>query len=356
MTRILAALALLAPAAAHAYIEALYPLQQFMNESQVIAEGVLESADPKTKTAQVKILRSLKGKCAYPVLRLNIGAGQEWHPDAVFRHLVPGAPALFFFDGGGRAELYVNRFFMQLYADGQPPEKAWWTFTHIEIRCNRTYVGPADEFIKLVGDILAGKVKPPAPDPKIPPISRQDVAALPVWGQPVKPEELPASFRRRDPVRLLKPRDPENPTLPIKGLAYEYFEGTFEKLPDFGALTPARTGTCETFDLSKRGRDAAYAFRFTGYVDVPRDGVYTFTLSSNDGSKLFIGRDEVADNDHFHGVAEASGEIALKAGKHPIMVVYFQHGGNQVLEVFWEGPELPRQKIPASALFHTPAR
>ncbi|HXG62231.1 MAG TPA: PA14 domain-containing protein, partial [Planctomycetota bacterium] len=189
-----------------------------------------------------------------------------------------------------------------------------------------------------------------------PPISRQDVAALPVWGQPVKPEELPASFRRRDPVRLLKPRDPENPTLPIKGLAYEYFEGTFEKLPDFGALTPARTGTCETFDLSKRGRDAAYAFRFTGYVDVPRDGVYTFTLSSNDGSKLFIGRDEVADNDHFHGVAEASGEIALKAGKHPIMVVYFQHGGNQVLEVFWEGPELPRQKIPASALFHTPAR
>jgi hypothetical protein len=191
--------ALAAPAAAHAYIEALYPLQQFMNESQVIAEGVLESADPKTKTAQVKILRSLKGKCAYPVLRLNIGAGQEWHPDAVFRHLVPGAPALFFFDGGGRAELYVNRFFMQLYADGQPPEKAWWTFTHIEIRCNRTYVGPADEFIKLVGDILAGKVKPPAPDPKIPPISRQDVAALPVWGQPVKPEELPASFRKRDP-------------------------------------------------------------------------------------------------------------------------------------------------------------
>ncbi|HXG62234.1 MAG TPA: hypothetical protein VNO22_12705, partial [Planctomycetota bacterium] len=50
--------ALAAPAAAHAYIEALYPLQQFMNESQVIAEGVLESADPKTKTAQVKILRS----------------------------------------------------------------------------------------------------------------------------------------------------------------------------------------------------------------------------------------------------------------------------------------------------------
>mgnify|MGYP000344964985 CR=1 FL=1 len=64
-------------------------LVQQKDESQVIAEGVLESADPKTKTAHVKILRSLKGKCAYPVLRLNIGAGQEWHPDAVFRHLVP---------------------------------------------------------------------------------------------------------------------------------------------------------------------------------------------------------------------------------------------------------------------------
>ncbi|MFN3485820.1 MAG: beta-glucosidase, partial [Planctomycetota bacterium] len=73
-------------------------------------------------------------------------------------------------------------------------------------------------------------------------------------------------------------------------------------------------------------------------------------------SRLLIGKDEVADNDHLHGVAEASGEIALKAGKHPITVLYFQHGGNQVLDVFWEGPELPRQKILPSALFHTLTR
>jgi hypothetical protein len=196
---ILGAFAVAAVAPAEAYIEALYPLQQFMNESQVIAEGVIDKSDAKTRTCVVKITKTLKGKCAYPELRINIGAGQEWHPDAVMKHLVVGAPALFFFDGGGRAEIYINRFFNQLYADGQIPEKAWWTFTHIEIRCNRTFNGTTEELTKLVGDVLAGKAKPPAPDAKIPPISKADVAALPVWGQPAENDRLPAPFRKRDP-------------------------------------------------------------------------------------------------------------------------------------------------------------
>jgi hypothetical protein len=345
------------PALAHApagrYIEALYTLQQFLNESEVVAEGVIEKTDQANKTSIVRVTRALKGRCAYTHVRMNIGGGQEWHPGVVMRHLVEGAPVLVFYNAARQGEVYVNRFFCQLYGDAAaPPEKAWWNFTHIEIKCNRTFNGPVEELAKLLGEILSGKVKAPAADLKIPPISKEAVAALPAPGEPVDPAKLPAAFRRKASALQAKPREPDSVTLAVKGLAYQYYEGQWEALPDFGALAPVRTGTCEQFDLAKRGRDAAYGFRFTGFVEVPKDGIYTFTLSSNDGSKLYIGTTEVVDNDHFHGVTEASGEANLKAGKHALAVAYFQHAGQQVLEVSWEGPGLQRQKIPPAALFH----
>jgi len=343
-----------ASAKAGSYIEAMYPLQQFMNESQIIAEGVIDKSDAKTKTCIVKITKSLKGKCPWTEIRMNIGVGQAWHPDAVMKHLVVGAPALFFTNGQGQCEIYINRFFNQLYADGQPPEKAWFTFTHIEIRCNRTFMGTTEELTKLVGDILAGKAKAPAPDPKVPPIGPQDVAALPVWGQKVEPDKLPVCFKKREPTHLTKPREPENPAGAVAGLTYEYFEGAWNELPDFDTLTPAAKGTTENFDLTKCKRQEQVGLRLRGFLQVPKDGVYNFTTISDDGSKLWIGKTEVVSNDGLHPPQEMVGDIHLKAGKHAITVTFFENSGGEHLEVFWDGPDLPRQKIPPTALFRAP--
>jgi hypothetical protein len=364
-----AALALLARA--EAYIEVLYPLQQFVVESDVIAEGVIEKADAKAKVCVVRIVKAIKGKPAAPEVRVNLGAGSEWHPDAVVRHAVAGAPVVVFL-AGDRGELYLNRFFMQLSGGGGPPEKAWWNFTHVEIRCNRTFNGTAEDLVKLLRNVQAGKTKPPAPDPRIRAITAADLAALPAWGEPLDPEKLPASFARRDPSKPRPLRSPENPAGPLKeGLAYDYFEGTWKELPDFSALQPDGKGTAEAFDLSKLRRDARFtplkgvvlskkvredefALRFTGYLDVPREGLYTFTTHSDEGSKLFIGSEEVVSNDGLHGPVEMAGDIALKPGKHALSVLYFESKGAEQLDVFWEGPGLPRQKIPPSALSHAP--
>ena len=48
-------------------------------------------------------------------------------------------------------------------------------------------------------------------------------------------------------------------------------------------------------------------------------------------------------------------EEALKAGKHPFTLIYFQNGGGATLELQWEGPDLPKQKVPAAALSHLPS-
>ncbi|RDJ94236.1 hypothetical protein B4Q13_16005, partial [Lacticaseibacillus rhamnosus] len=60
--------------------------------------------------------------------------------------------------------------------------------------------------------------------------------------------------------------------------------------------------------------------------------------------------------DGVHAAQAVSGERALKAGKHAITILYFQKGESAVLEAFWEGPDLPKQKIPGAALHHGAAK
>jgi alpha-L-fucosidase len=135
------------------------------------------------------------------------------------------------------------------------------------------------------------------------------------------------------------------------GLGFECVEGDFKVLPDFEASKPAASGSSNGFDLSKRTRDEQFALRFRGYVRVPKDGVYTFSVQSDDGSRLWIGPSLVADNDGLHGAREASGPVALAAGLHPITVAMFQQSGDFDLVVSYAGPGLTKRPIPASALY-----
>ena len=48
---------------------------------------------------------------------------------------------------------------------------------------------------------------------------------------------------------------------------------------------------------------------------------------------------------------ERSRSIALAAGCHPIALRYFQGRGGAGLEVYYEGPGVPRQQLPPSALY-----
>ncbi len=153
------------------------------------------------------------------------------------------------------------------------------------------------------------------------------------------------------PVSL---RDPENPASTTNGLDYQYYEGSWTSLPNFASLTPAKTGAASTVDFSMRGREQNYGLRFTGYINVPTDGTYTFYTTSDDGTKLYIGTTEVVSNDGVHGDQEQSGTIGLKAGKHAITIIYFQGVGGQSLSASYSGPNINKQAIPASTFFRVP--
>jgi hypothetical protein len=93
--------------------------------------------------------------------------------------------------------------------------------------------------------------------------------------------------------------------------------------------------------------------RFHGFIKVPMDGVYTFTLTSDDGSKLRIGGATVIDHDGLHGATPKRGKVHLKEGTYSIEVSYLEAGGAEVLEVDLELPNGKSGPLPASMLFHT---
>ncbi|HEY1719428.1 MAG TPA: ATP-binding protein [Verrucomicrobiae bacterium] len=74
----------------------------------------------------------------------------------------------------------------------------------------------------------------------------------------------------------------------LPGLRAECYEGYWENLPDFNLLRPVKTGVATNFDLKFRTRDEMVGMRFTGFFNAPYDGKYTFRLSSDDGSMLFL--------------------------------------------------------------------
>ena len=141
--------------------------------------------------------------------------------------------------------------------------------------------------------------------------------------------------------------DPRSP-----GIVYDCYEGSWESLPNFDALTPVVSGTTDNFGISVRQRDSNYGLRFQGLIDITAAGSYTFYTTSDDGSKLYINDAEVVNNDGAHGMQERSGTVTLGVGFHPIRVEFFQGGGGQGLEVRYAGPGISKQLIPNSALYH----
>lgn len=142
------------------------------------------------------------------------------------------------------------------------------------------------------------------------------------------------------------------PSTLAAGLSYEYYEGEWERLPDFNQLQPLKRGRVESFSYEPRQRSEHFAFRFAGCIRIPRAGIYRFHLTSDDGSRLYVGDELVVDNDGLHVALTRDGRIALAAGWHPIRLEFFERSGEDALQLDWSGPGSARAPVPPEALAH----
>ena len=95
-----------------------------------------------------------------------------------------------------------------------------------------------------------------------------------------------------------------------------------KKLETVLPATFTKSGALATglFDISMREINNNFAFVFNGQIECLKDGKYSFTISSDDGSQLFINGKMIVDNDGVHGIKAKAGSVELKKGKHDIEV------------------------------------
>jgi alpha-L-fucosidase len=120
------------------------------------------------------------------------------------------------------------------------------------------------------------------------------------------------------------------------GLSCSEYTGTWETMPDWSTLTPRSSFVGELgFPSVGTVPEEHVGRHYVGYVKVPTDEVYTFALTSDDGSRLSVDGQLVVDNDGLHSSATKAGEAALAAGLHKIEISWFNNSGGAELKLDW---------------------
>ncbi|MEM6641212.1 MAG: PA14 domain-containing protein, partial [Pseudomonadota bacterium] len=135
---------------------------------------------------------------------------------------------------------------------------------------------------------------------------------------------------------------------PANGFGYAVYDGTWDNLPNFDALTPIATGESGSISLGVTSQTDTFGLVFARTIDVATAGQYTFFTRSDDGSKLIIDGQVIVDNDGLHGARTRSGTVTLSPGQHDLRIEFFEKFGGQVLEVEYQPAGGGRGPIPSN--------
>ncbi|HEU4608087.1 MAG TPA: PA14 domain-containing protein, partial [Chitinophagaceae bacterium] len=139
---------------------------------------------------------------------------------------------------------------------------------------------------------------------------------------------------------------------PAKGLHYRYYELQPKSVRDMEGLTPAKSGVAPLINAGITSRKEYCGLRFDGYFKAEEDALYTFYLTSDDGSVLWIDGKQLIDNDGMHGNEEKSASVALRKGYHALKVDYMQYNGAKALRLSYSKPGAEKEAVPEGLLFH----
>ncbi|MCE9629737.1 MAG: DUF1549 domain-containing protein [Planctomycetia bacterium] len=143
----------------------------------------------------------------------------------------------------------------------------------------------------------------------------------------------------------------------IDDLQFRFYRDTWQALPVFDELRPEDQGIVASnlFDITVAPslRPDSFGYVFTGFLKVPSDGDYRFVLDSDDGARLTVDGRVIVDYDGIHGEGSPrAASVALKAGRLPIRLDYFQGLHGKGLSLSWSGPGVEQRWLSASGKRH----
>jgi hypothetical protein len=123
-------------------------------------------------------------------------------------------------------------------------------------------------------------------------------------------------------------------------------------LPDYSALRPTDTTTCDKIDLDPaKGENEpslsqspdGLGMRSVGMFLVAGEGIFRWRVHSKDGARLSIDDKTVIENDGIHEPSSKTGFVHLGEGVHTIILDSFNSKGSPVLKLFVQPPLGPEQ-------------
>jgi len=137
----------------------------------------------------------------------------------------------------------------------------------------------------------------------------------------------------------------------VGGLTRKTFAGEWPWMPDFATLSSRDSATVPGVVLPASA-DGTSGVQFIGFVNIPADGVYSFTVRADDGALLWLHEDLAV---NAPDGAAVTGRVPLQAGWHPLRLSYRHvpaHGA-PALEVSLKGADGKAIPLPAGAWGHS---
>jgi hypothetical protein len=129
-----------------------------------------------------------------------------------------------------------------------------------------------------------------------------------------------------------------------------YFSGRegrhLRRLPNLQGRNPNLERLVANINYAARGhpwdglqKKDNFAVRWTGSLSIKTAGTYTFALTSDDGSKLYLDSSIVVSNDGLHPMRTRKGTKQMTTGPHLLRVEFFEKGGGAGCILKYQGAD-----------------
>src|SRR5262245_61291917 len=162
---------------APAVIMRLTPLSEILRDMNYIFVAEVQAVYPDKPAAILAVGKQYKGKVPFTRIPVNLTGDTEAikgkHTGKLCKRLAPRMHVLLFANQRGKIYTtfaFSNGTWFQIKGrKDNDSDKVRWAFTHCEPYLRRTFAGSSAQLQRIVRDGLAGKKKPPPPNPKAQP-------------------------------------------------------------------------------------------------------------------------------------------------------------------------------------------
>ncbi|ANB10498.1 hypothetical protein SAM40697_6545 [Streptomyces ambofaciens] len=103
------------------------------------------------------------------------------------------------------------------------------------------------------------------------------------------------------------------------------------------------------------GLESHFVTHVLGNLGAAQSGGYTFRLTSDDGSRLWIDDQLVINHDGLHGPDPKEATVDLTAGSHSLRIEHFERDGGQQLTLSWKPPGASAFSVVPNSVLSTDA-